>query len=274
MDCRPSEGWEPWWIPKPNGDPAPRVQGSELLLPFSNDGQTRGLVYRARGAQQLRNFNAYNGLRRDIGLDWVHDFLVTFEFQFQAGGDGRFAVSLFDGADEAVATVVADGSVVVTAGDGRREAKLNRRPTSWKRLTFCFVDRRASLSFDDDETIAPIDLRPPKERDGVIEPLRLSSQRLGVQVRNLRLDRDLHYTAEGRLGSGKCSLAPDEYFMLGDNSGNSEDSRFWPKPGVSRRSLLGKPLLVYAPTRWRTWTALGRSWNVQALDESRYGWIR
>jgi signal peptidase I len=273
MNCRPSEGWETWWAPKANAEPAARVEGSDLLLPFSDDSQWRGLTYRALAGQPLGNQNSYNGRRRDIGLDWVHDFLVSFDFQFQAG-DGHFSVSLIDGADEAVATIASDGGVVVAAGESRREARLRQQRTSWRRLSFSFVDRRASLSINDVEIAPPIDLDTPSERAGVIEPLRLRSQRLGVHVRNLRLDRDLHYTAEGRLGSGKCSLAPDEYFMLGDNSGNSEDSRFWPTPGVSRRTLLGKPLLVYAPTRWRTWTALGRSWNVQALDESRYGWIR
>ena len=41
-------------------------------------------------------------------------------------------------------------------------------------------------------------------------------------------------------------LRRDEYFVLGDNSPNSEDSRFWPDRGVVRRqSLLGKPSTKY-----------------------------
>jgi signal peptidase I len=93
-------------------------------------------------------------------------------------------------------------------------------------------------------------------------------------VRNLRLDRDLHYTNAGRMGTGQCRLGPSEYFVLGDNSGNSEDSRFWPAPGVTARDMIGKPIFLYVPSRWHSWSALGRSWDVQAIDEKRFGWIR
>ena len=120
----------------------------------------------------------------------------------------------------------------------------------------------------------PIDLPLDLGRPGVTRPLRIRTRGLTATIRNLRLDRDLHYTAAGRLGTAKCRLAGDEYFVLGDNSGNSEDSRFWSTPGVPAQALLGKPIFVYVPSRWRSWSALGRTWDVQAIDEGRFGWIR
>ena len=45
-------------------------------------------------------------------------------------------------------------------------------------------------------------------------------------------------------------LGPDEYFVLGDNSAGSEDSRLWPNsPAVHANRLVGRPLVVHLPYR-------------------------
>jgi signal peptidase I len=58
-------------------------------------------------------------------------------------------------------------------------------------------------------------------------------------------------------------LGRDEFFVLGDNSPNSEDSRWWNKLGlgnngklyregvVPREYLMGKALVVYWPSGFR-----------------------
>jgi len=64
-------------------------------------------------------------------------------------------------------------------------------------------------------------------------------------------------------------LGRGEYFMLGDNSSNSEDSRYWSIPGVPERNILGRPLLLHQPSRW---TTIG-GWDVQSIDWKRVRWI-
>jgi signal peptidase I len=143
-------------------------------------------------------------------------------------------------------------------------------------LEVAFVDRRAYLVLDGSEAVPPLELPPVAgDRPGVARPLKFGARGVVATVRNVRLDRDVHYTAAGRHGvREQCLLGPDEYFMLGDNSGNSEDSRYWPTPGVPARRLLGKPLYIYQSNtrRGRDW--LGRAWDGPAVDWGRIGWVR
>ncbi|HEX6882634.1 MAG TPA: S26 family signal peptidase [Planctomycetota bacterium] len=88
-----------------------------------------------------------------------------------------------------------------------------------------------------------------------------------VRFRAVRVLRDLYFTddgtfavpagpdePEGRAGRAPLSLGPDEYFLLGDNSAASTDSRhFGPRPAAD---LIGRPLCVVWPEpRWLRPTA-------------------
>ncbi|UCE49474.1 MAG: signal peptidase I [Phycisphaerales bacterium] len=84
--------------------------------------------------------------------------------------------------------------------------------------------------------------------------------------------RDIHYTerqygnsgAPGRATTEPFVLGDDEFFVLGDNSPNSEDCRWWHIPGVAnkgldeypigvvpRNYLVGKALFVYWPSGFK-----------------------
>ncbi|MEZ5950240.1 MAG: S26 family signal peptidase [Planctomycetaceae bacterium] len=50
-------------------------------------------------------------------------------------------------------------------------------------------------------------------------------------------------------GERTYRLGPDEYFVLGDNSAVSVDSRHWPEGSVTRSLLIGRPVLLHLPSR-------------------------
>ena len=80
--------------------------------------------------------------------------------------------------------------------------------------------------------------------------------------------------ARNPLASGlvsPCVLGLDEYFVLGDNSPISEDSRTWTEDRfVSHNSLVGKPFVVIFPS---CEISLG-GWRIQVPDLTRIRYIR
>jgi len=66
-----------------------------------------------------------------------------------------------------------------------------------------------------------------------------------VVIRHIKLSRDTHYTYSGTGVVEAYYVQPGHYFVLGDNSASSSDSRYWGT--VPDRLLLGRALLVYYP---------------------------
>ena len=78
-----------------------------------------------------------------------------------------------------------------------------------------------------------------------------------VRLRGVRIRRDLYYTDVGTYAVlDPVHLGPDEYFLLGDNSAASTDSRHFGPKDASQ--FLGRPLAVVWPA-WRRLEGVGPS---------------
>ena len=88
-----------------------------------------------------------------------------------------------------------------------------------------------------------------------------------MEVRRVRIYRDIFYTGNLAIGPRRpygvdtpYVLGRDEYFVLGDNSPVSNDSRFWTaSPVVPGELFLGKPFLVHLPGQVVPLKVFGRS---------------
>lgn len=201
----------------------------------------------------------YNQTRPVVRSYPVRDLLVSCRLRvsgagslawFATDGQAQFLLELFPA--ERRAELRRDGALVASAEElpdlaGREAA-----------LVLSLFDQQALLALDG-KTILVHSYRP----DGspfrpTSRPLAVGSRGLGIELRDVRLYRDVYYTppagGAGRApGSGvvQYCLGADEYFMLGDNSPVSADSRSWfTHPAVSRELLVGKPFLVYLPSRF------------------------
>lgn len=91
----------------------------------------------------------------------------------------------------------------------------------WTRLVAENLDDRLAL-FLDGEKLLGLDVLPVPPQDS---GLRLELRGEGADLDELAAWRDVHYEG-GRNGSA-WSVPADSYFMLGDNTQNSSDSRDW-----------------------------------------------
>jgi hypothetical protein len=123
------------------------------------------------------------------------------------------------------------------------------RPTP---LEMSLFDRQVLVTLQGEPLFDPLlldDERPATEPSR--HPVRFGARGVRACVQSIQLYRDVHYT-RGRARNGidaPYTLGPEEYFMLGDNSPVSSDSRNWPDGAVPAHLLLGKPFVVHLPSR-------------------------
>jgi signal peptidase I len=297
-DYAPPGGWRRRWRPEGirpvipaigAAEPAPLPEwltfdGNDLLIAAEGSTSPRLADYwhvslDSKTAEVIRDGFEYNGHTSPTHDYAVHDFFVECEAEIQAGA-GNLIMNLTDGADTATALIATGGefgeSKLLLPPRGLVKAT-NRpplKPGKTYRVEMAFIDRRVSVAVDGHEYFS-FDLPPAEKRPDVISPFRLGAEGATVAFRHIKLYRDIYYRpGERHAGAEPYQLGPDEYFMLGDNSANSDDSRSWQIPGVPERNFLGKPFLLHQPSRPAQWGVAGHWVDAQAIDWDRIRWLR
>ena len=293
-----SEGWAKRWIIESNLPPADMGEAVESGFKLASgelrlDGQQSArsalwVAYRnhrfdetgdSEREEPIRDGFIYNGTSGDDRANAVHDFFVEFEIEI-VGGSGSLQCRLSDGLDQMIASCP-----IGEHGDAqlRREGfgtvrTVTRKPLQQStkyRIEMAFVDRRISFAIDGSEPFPAYDLPPVEARPDVVSPFAVAVQGANLVIRDLRIFRDIYYRSTGQNGIREpLPLAVDEYFMLGDNSANSHDSRSWPIPGVPERNFLGKPFLLHQPSRVTHMKVFGSERIFQSIDWSRLRFLR
>jgi len=268
-----SDALESGWSRRNGGFDHAAVAG---LVPPPED----WLVYKhwdpARGRYgPVCDFYAYNGGEpreyneiKDLGLETrlcVSESVDTISVALRSGSD-QFVVRI---------PVSRPGSIELDRNDRRVPLDNCHNPLENKGLgprsillEAAVFDRRLQVAIDGRPLFDPFDYDDPVAGGPASEsPVALGVRGGAVEVNEIRIYRDIYYTnslantprhPHGMFATVR--LGPDAYFVLGDNSPVSNDSRFWSEgPVVKGSMLVGRPFLVHIPGQVVPLQVFGRS---------------
>ena len=287
-DYQPVRADEPRFNGHPWEQPFRNIKGSKwrpdtadhtkFLLESPAD-KVNTMVYDSSAGNDFRATYAYDEVKDYPYLPFCSDLMVRF-YVSRSGGQGQIGIGLskygifyrasMDSAGEMVISRLIDGQESILARD-LAEPTADGKATLVK---FANVDHRLVFRVGDKEVIYDMGRRPD---DAGVRRVDTKPQAEIFGSGNLTLShlavfRDIHYTAtkyaasteRGRATEGSpLKLEKDEFFVLGDNSPNSEDGRWWGVSGkgnngtsyragiVPRDYLVGKALFVYWPSGFR-----------------------
>ncbi|OHB60244.1 MAG: signal peptidase I [Planctomycetes bacterium RBG_13_46_10] len=290
---RPMEGTfagHPWWRPLSNDSDSMWLiddQDNPTLAHLAGDTeQINTLVYQTPGGKDFKAGYSYNDVdpRREDDMPECSDLMVRFyaESDIAAGrpvdSQRSIGITLRKYQTSYSAWVNSKNEMVIAkVGQDKQLVELKRKQILSMNVNkpmlvkFANIDHQLIFEFGREKLTydlgsGPNDIGP---RETGTEP-RVKIFGAGrLTLSHIAIFRDIHYTSEktasgkdlGRATEGNpFTLAKDEFFVLGDNSPNSEDGRWWSTRGVAnnglyyrpgivpRDYLVGKALFVYWPS--------------------------
>ena len=240
-------------------------------------GQIHSLVYETTIGNSFRTTYAYNDVDYYGNMPYCSDLMARFDcLAGSLEGSIGIALSKYETTYRAEVDLDAGTLVVTKQEEGREAIELatvpieppeTDRPTHVK---FAHVDRQ--LLFEYNGTNWTHDLGRDLDDVGLIrkdvEPKVEIFGSGSLTLSHVAIFRDTHYTElrygnsgeYGRATKDAFVLEEDQFFVLGDNSPNSEDCRWWDRAGLANRGvtefregivprdyLVGKALFVYWP---------------------------
>jgi Signal peptidase, peptidase S26 len=177
--------------------------------------------------------------------------------RLRASSEGRLAFYATDGREVFVALLDPATGQAELRHNGRIVASAQAAtslPRANALLELSIVDRQFLLAIDERLVFEPYPYEPAAlPQQPSTRPLAIGSLGADVEISELAVLRDIYYTRpiDGRWAiDTACTLGPEEYFVLGDNSPLSDDSRLWDEsPAVPAEMLVGRPLFVHLPSR-------------------------
>ncbi|RME02440.1 MAG: hypothetical protein D6805_09940 [Planctomycetota bacterium] len=227
------------------------------------EGDFRNQKGRLRYHRKIEDNYGYNFLRR-IEPTLVGDVRVQFDGQFP-DPKGRFSVEIVESIDgfprsfQIRLSTSKDGKQ--TQVDFRDEyrakviyqtSKLLPKLEGTNHYDFFNADDRVVLKINGKKILEYLyqgatqvqDYNDAFQHNGIT----FGVENTRFRLENILIQRDIYYRSPleaDSLGEDAIQLGKKEYFVLGDNSPNSEDSRSW--GSVPEENILGKAFLVFWP---------------------------
>ena len=238
----------------------------------------------------IDDFQPYNAI--GTRPHWVGDLALEMVCDVTGGQGGSLAIDLVEGAAAhrcEIDLATGDAMLVLAGGREGESAVRGRTPVrgkgSWK-ILFANVDDELSLFVDgrrmpfDKPTVwtrtideVPLNrpaggpVEPGSDGPNDLAPVGIAVTGADVRVKQLRVLRDTYYIGAIDVGARpgeileedrlEFDLEADQFFVLGDNSAASKDSRLWLEGHhVDRNLLIGKAMAIFWPH------AVPASWSV------------
>ncbi|TWU53000.1 signal peptidase I [Candidatus Brocadiaceae bacterium B188] len=200
-----------------------------------------------------RSISDQNGYNSRTGHTEMGDTKISFDVTLLKGSqlltlvleknnDIFTALIPADNADKKT-RLLRNGTIVVEKDIGLQTGHSHK-------IEFSNVDRMVSLAIDNKEIFAfdYDDGMVPDQRSFETSKICFGGTRIHATFENIKIFHDLYYTSlsSGTWGTTKpVQLGEKDYFMLGDNSRNSNDSRVW--KFVPKKNIVGKAFFVFWP---------------------------
>ncbi len=254
--------------------------GAPVFLLDSSAEQINTLLYDTSGsANNFKTAYSYNDVRAYSYMPTCSDLMVRF-FAEGGGESGSVGAVLSKYGTRYEAMVDMAGEMIIKKINGNEEKILDNKfidisgmnkPTLFK---FTNVDHQLVFQFGSEKLVYDMGRRA----DDMGVPGQGIQPEVGIvgsgkiKVSHVAIFRDIHYTNEKFNNGPECERATqshplildkDEFFVLGDNSPNSEDGRWWSQQGVGnngrlyregivpREYLVGKAIFVYWPSGFK-----------------------
>jgi len=246
---------------------------TQLVLDSPAD-QTNVLNYGGRSANDFTVGYAYNDVRMFANKPDCSDLMMRFYVEPDSA-EGRVGIALSKYGVEYRAWLDFSGQMVVARVDGDDETVLERQPVAapnpgaFTLVKFANVDHRLLFEFNGNRLTVDLGRAPDALEYRSDAPPSAAIFGAGkLTLSHVALYRDIYYLSKADGGrtprateEEPFQLNDDEFFVLGDNSPNSEDGRWWSRPQVSSKGveppragvvpryyLVGKALFVYWPS--------------------------
>lgn len=209
-------------------------------------------IARASYAPPILDITAYNGLSAGEKYFYVGDLRLDTNVRLDRAGilelrikedDVKFTAEVNFGA-EGTTRILADDQVI-------GEKNFSADPAVSHHVVFQNVDDRQAL-YVDGELVIETNHAPEKgaARMAYENGIALGVRDADAVFEHVRIDRDLYYLpyrTEGRIQRDitEYNVPEGNYFMMGDNTRNSYDSRKWGT--VPEQNMIGPAMVVWWP---------------------------
>ena len=244
-------------------------------------GQINTMEYSTSIGNDFRATYAYDDVQDYSGMPYCSDLMVRF-YCLISEPEGTIGISLSKYETTYRAKVSFSSGIFVLTKQEKGKEPVELMGISIKRpgmnkhtlVKFANVDHQLIFQFGSEKLT--YDLGCSLEDAGrirtAIHPRVEISGSGKLTLSHVAVFRDIHYTTSkyangpenGRAIDKPFTLDQDEYFVLGDNSPNSEDCRWWTREGLANKGLspyrvgivprdylVGKALFVYWPSGFR-----------------------